>query len=61
VALALVVQDGLVVLAEKPLPGQADRNDRRAQFAADAGVGVRDGLLGLYSGTVSSPARKVIE
>ena len=48
-ALVLVVQDGLVVIAEEPLPGQADRDDRRAQLPADAGVGVGDGLLRLRS------------
>src|SRR5262249_32534602 len=43
--LVLVVQDGLVVLAEESLPGQADRDDRRTQFPADRGVGSGDGLL----------------
>jgi hypothetical protein len=43
-----VMQDRLVVLTEKALPGCANRNNRRAQFSADAGVGVRDELLSLW-------------
>ncbi len=61
VALVLVVQDGLVVLAEKSLPGQADRDDRRIQLPADRGVGVADGLLRLrrvlWSSAQARPGR----
>ena len=44
-AIVAVVQDRLIVLAQKSLPGHADRDDRRAQLPADVGVRVGNGLL----------------
>ena len=42
-----VVQGEVPVLTENSLPGHADRDDRRAEFPADVGVGVGDELLRL--------------